>query len=177
MSPEEYMKETERTAKNDHYHGNRVYADVITTELMGFVEHGEFLDQIKRAIYYGKEYDFCSWWIKDSFIPPISSLLKDSTDYEKLHAILGIATESAELVDSLVSAEGVPSELDQTNVKEEIGDILWYIALLLRQYNWSFEEVMDLNIAKLRKRYPEKFTQENAINRNLEEERTILEGS
>ncbi len=34
-----------------------------------------------------------------------------------------------------------------------------------------FEEVMEMNVRKLKKRYPDKFTQESALNRDLESER------
>jgi hypothetical protein len=37
------------------------------------------------------------------------------------------------------------------------------------------KEVMDINIKKLEARYPEKFTEDKAINRDLEAERKILE--
>lgn len=44
--------------------------------------------------------------------------------------------------------------------------------------NWhDFEEGLSRNIAKLKARFPEKFTEENANNRNLEVERAILEGN
>jgi hypothetical protein len=38
----------------------------------------------------------------------------------------------------------------------------------------TFEEAMATNIAKLQARYPQKFTLDNAVNRDLEKERDIL---
>jgi hypothetical protein len=43
-------------------------------------------------------------------------------------------------------------------------------------YNLNIEDVWERNIAKLKARYSEKFSSERAINRDLETERTILEG-
>jgi hypothetical protein len=43
--------------------------------------------------------------------------------------------------------------------------------------NIDLEEMLQRNIDKLKARYPEKFTQENALNRNLDVERQILEGN
>lgn len=43
-------------------------------------------------------------------------------------------------------------------------------------YDISIEKMFDVNISKLRARYGDKFSSERAINRNLEVERTILEG-
>lgn len=41
--------------------------------------------------------------------------------------------------------------------------------------NINIEQSLENNIAKLKIRFPDKFTEENAINRNLEQERTELE--
>ena len=43
--------------------------------------------------------------------------------------------------------------------------------------NIDIEEIMQRNIEKLKARYPEKFTQEKALSRNLDAERNILEGN
>jgi hypothetical protein len=43
-------------------------------------------------------------------------------------------------------------------------------------YNTNVSDILDKNIAKLKARYGEKFSSERAINRDLETERTILEG-
>jgi hypothetical protein len=50
------------------------------------------------------------------------------------------------------------------------------IRIYLNLYNLNIEEVWEKNIEKLRARYGEKFSSERAINRDLETERTILEG-
>lgn len=62
------------------------------------------------------------------------------------------------------------------NLKEELGDKLWYAALALDELKSTFEETMEANIKKLRARYPNKFTEEDAINRDLEKERAALDG-
>jgi hypothetical protein len=40
---------------------------------------------------------------------------------------------------------------------------------------FSFEESMEKNLAKLKARYPQKFTGDNALNRDLDNERATLE--
>ncbi len=92
-----------------------------------------------------------------------------------LHGALGCVTESGELADTVKKTLYYGKEFDWVNAVEEIGDILWYIALLCSALNIDMEEVMERNISKLRHRYPEKFTEEKANNRNLEAERKILE--
>jgi NTP pyrophosphatase (non-canonical NTP hydrolase) len=65
--------------------------------------------------------------------------------------------------------------LDEVNLKEEMGDLFWYLAIMADTLGVSFEEIQERNIEKLKARYGEKFTDEKAINRNLETERSILE--
>ena len=88
-----------------------------------------------------------------------------------VHALFGLMTEVGELVDGYKRAVFYNQPLDTTNVVEKAGDILWYLAILLDVMGVSFEEVMEKNIAKLRARYPEKFTEKKAANRDLENER------
>jgi NTP pyrophosphatase (non-canonical NTP hydrolase) len=47
-------------------------------------------------------------------------------------------------------------------VRENLGDTLWYIAMICNFYNWSMEEVMKENIEKLAKRHPQGFRSRNA---------------
>jgi NTP pyrophosphatase (non-canonical NTP hydrolase) len=105
----------------------------------------------------------------------ISNRLQDESMIRLSHAGVGLVTESAEFLDALKKAIYYGKELDKVNLTEEIGDILWYCAIALDEVGASFEEVMEKNIAKLEARYPEKFTEEKAENRDLEVERGILE--
>lgn len=91
------------------------------------------------------------------------------------HAIDGIVTEAGELQDAMKKAKYYGKELDLTNLKEEGGDILWYLALLFNELGTTFEDEMQRNNEKLRARFPEKFTQEHALTRDLDKEREILE--
>jgi len=92
------------------------------------------------------------------------------------HAIDGVVSEAGELVDAMKKAKYYGKELDLTNLKEEGGDILWYLALMFDELGTTFEEEMQRNNSKLRARFPDKFTRHSALNRDLEKERSILEG-
>jgi NTP pyrophosphatase (non-canonical NTP hydrolase) len=92
-----------------------------------------------------------------------------------LHASMGLVTESGEFQDALKKHIFYGKELDTVNLKEEIGDVLWYCAIALEALGTDFETVMQTNIDKLKARYPEKFTEDSANNRDLETERQILE--
>lgn len=93
------------------------------------------------------------------------------------HAIAGCVTESGELMDQLKKAAAYGKALDKVNLKEEFGDLFWYIQLGLDELGFTIEEILQMNIDKLHLRYGDKFSNEKANNRNLDQERQVLEGS
>ena len=95
---------------------------------------------------------------------------------DELHMVLGLQTEGAEIADVYKKHIAYDKVLDYVNIKEELGDSLWYIANLCNLKGWDMGDIMATNIKKLEARFPEKFSQEKALNRNLEIERKILEG-
>jgi NTP pyrophosphatase (non-canonical NTP hydrolase) len=94
-----------------------------------------------------------------------------------LHGQLGLASESGEIADQLKKHIFYGKALDTINLEEEIGDVFWYLALLANELGADFDSIMERNIAKLKKRYGDKFSEQRAINRNLTIERGILEGT
>ncbi len=88
---------------------------------------------------------------------------------------MGLTTEAGEFVDMLKKHIFYGKPIDYVNAKEEIGDTLWYTALAIDVLETTMNEVMTVNIDKLKARYPEKFTEFNAENRDLVTERKILE--
>jgi len=52
---------------------------------------------------------------------------------------------------------------DQTKgIRENIGDTLWYVAMICNFFDWELDEVLKENIEKLKKRYPGGFTKKDA---------------
>ncbi len=92
-----------------------------------------------------------------------------------LHAGIGMATEAGEFLDALKKSVFYGKELDRTNLKEELGDLLWYIAIAMDALETDFDTEMRRNIAKLRARYGEAFSETAAEQRDLDAEREILE--
>lgn len=93
-----------------------------------------------------------------------------------LHAVMGVVDEAAELQKNLKSYIFYGKPIDLTNVKEEAGDLFWFLALLADTVGEAnFTNMLQANIAKLRQRYPERFTEANANVRDLEAERKVLE--
>ncbi|HOW16870.1 MAG TPA: nucleoside triphosphate pyrophosphohydrolase family protein [bacterium] len=105
----------------------------------------------------------------------ISSRLKDKRALRLLHGSCGIATEAGELLDTMKKHIFYGKEIDTVNIVEEIGDLMWYSAILLDELGVEFEEVMEKNINKLKARYGDKFTETGANVRDLNKERKILE--
>lgn len=91
------------------------------------------------------------------------------------HAQQGLVTEIGEFTDALKRYMHYDSALDGTNMVEELGDILWYVALAANALDVDLGSIMEKNIAKLRARYPEKFKKVDAQNRDLAKERKVLE--
>lgn len=84
---------------------------------------------------------------------------------ELLNYGLGIAGESGEVADHIKKAFFHRHSIDTAEIKKELGDVLWYVSQLARLVGLSLEEVAQLNVEKLRKRYPEGFSSERSINR------------
>lgn len=91
------------------------------------------------------------------------------------HAGFGFASEAGEYVDVLKKEHAYGKPIDTVNLAEEIGDILWFCALACRGLGITLEGVGQTNVLKLRARYPLKFTNEEALTRDLIAERSVLE--
>lgn len=104
-----------------------------------------------------------------------------------LHAVLGMITELGELCDPLKRHLIYGADLDtprkpgeqtpRENMREEIGDKSWYGGLAADALGAKFGDILERNIAKLRARFPDRFTQDKALNRDLDAEHKALEGN
>jgi NTP pyrophosphatase (non-canonical NTP hydrolase) len=70
---------------------------------------------------------------------------------------LGLAGEAGEVVDAIKKWSYQGHLLDQEALLLELGDVLWYLALIGSVFGWELEQMVEANVAKLRKRYPEGF--------------------
>lgn len=98
-----------------------------------------------------------------------------TNELDGLHMAIGIATEAGEVLDVYKKNLAYGKDLDVVNIKEELGDLMWYAVNLCTLLGADMRELLDTNVAKLRLRYPEGFTEDSAINRDLEAERALLE--
>lgn len=85
---------------------------------------------------------------------------------QTLNAALGLSGEAGELVDYIKKGFFHGHALSPEKIADEAGDVLWYLAVLLDAFGLKLEDVMRQNVAKLRRRYPEGFSQEASIHRS-----------
>jgi NTP pyrophosphatase (non-canonical NTP hydrolase) len=74
---------------------------------------------------------------------------------------LGIAGEAGDIAGCIKKTFAHNND-QKEGIKENIGDALWYMAMICNFFNWDMEEVLKQNVDKLQKRYPQGFTVENA---------------
>ena len=71
---------------------------------------------------------------------------------------LGLAGEAGEVADLVKKAVFHRHGFDHDALKKELGDCLWYIAALCTRFGFSLSHVMEANIEKLKRRYPDGYS-------------------
>ena len=91
----------------------------------------------------------------------------DKWDYQKMliNGALGLNGEAGEIADTIKKWQFQGHALNPDEVMKEVGDVLWYCALMATALNFKLSEVMEANIEKLKKRYPNGFDDERSVNR------------
>lgn len=83
-----------------------------------------------------------------------------------LNGALGLCGEAGEVADLIKKHKFQGHKLDNEKLLSELGDVMWYIALLCTTTGIKLEDVMENNIKKLRRRYPSGFSSDRSINRD-----------
>ena len=76
------------------------------------------------------------------------------------NACLGLSGETGELLDVVKKWVFHDKPLDTEHQKKELGDCMWYVALFCHAMNWQLDEILRMNVDKLKARYPEGFDTE-----------------
>ena len=159
------------------YHGELVGKTNYILALNDAIDALQRLDRVKKALFYGRDAGIAGDGVTLADMPnritDNSDLTREEAEFY-IHGVIGVATEAGELLENLrdaISGKG----FDRTNIGEEVGDAKWYMALLARvgRFKWGDDEMA--NIAKLRMRFPDRFTEHDANNRQLAAERDLLE--
>lgn len=84
---------------------------------------------------------------------------------KRSHALFGLAAEVGE-IHSLFQHDYQGKPVQKEKVLDECSDLCWFLCELLDTYNLDFSEVLQYNIEKLRKRYPDGFDAERSEKRH-----------
>ncbi len=82
----------------------------------------------------------------------------------ELHALHGLSGEVGE-IHSLYQKVYQGHEMDEEHLAKEIGDLLWFIAELCTCKGLLFNDIMQLNIDKLKARFPDGFEADKSLHR------------
>jgi len=158
------------------WHGDKVAKYHFIMAINNAIEAAQALDKIKKTLFYGRDNGLAA--LDGEPACKTVPLMLGDTEAAKatnlIHAILGIVTEAGEMLEALTDAIELGKPLDEVNAKEETGDLFWYCAILANECGFTFDEAQRVNIAKLRARFPDRFSEFDANNRNLDGERAIL---
>lgn len=82
-----------------------------------------------------------------------------------VNGVMGLCGESGECIDLLKKSMFQGHELDKVHLAKELGDVAWYLAVSAYSIDYDLERVLQMNVDKLRARYPDGFSAEHSQNR------------
>lgn len=82
-----------------------------------------------------------------------------------INGVMGLAGEAGECIDLVKKAEFQNHILDRHHLAKELGDVAWYLAVTAHAIGFDLERVLEMNIEKLRARYPDGFDAEHSLHR------------
>jgi NTP pyrophosphatase (non-canonical NTP hydrolase) len=169
MDAKTYQTQFDRTCADVFYpeNVNPLFLGIL---LAGRSQTAALIDACKRGLFYNKTDRLGEY--KNQAANPLDLPYMEAPDL--IHAVLGMESEVTE-VSEVIFDDNLDPDQKRAKIIDECGDVLWYMALLFRNFDIQFDEVYAANIAKLAKRYPDKFTTDAAVNRDLEGESNVLQ--
>ncbi len=86
-----------------------------------------------------------------------------------INSVMGLCGEAGEAIDIVKKWFAQGHELDKEHLAKELGDIAWYLAEAATALDIPLEDILQANIEKLKKRYPEGFQTEKSVARAAED--------
>lgn len=80
------------------------------------------------------------------------------------HALHGMVGEIGE-IHSIYQKAYQGHKIDGEHLMKEVGDLMWFIAEYCTAHEWDMDDIAQLNIDKLKARYPEGFEVEKSLHR------------
>ena len=82
-----------------------------------------------------------------------------------LNGVMGLNGEAGECIDIVKKHLFQGHELDEAKLVDELSDVMWYAAITAEGIDTTLDAVMQHNVDKLRKRYPDGFDAERSVHR------------
>lgn len=82
-----------------------------------------------------------------------------------VNGVLGLCGEAGECADMVKKHIFQGHDLYREHLAKELGDVAWYLAVSAHSIGYDLETVFQMNVDKLRKRYPDGFDAERSLNR------------
>ena len=82
-----------------------------------------------------------------------------------LEGLMGLNGEAGEAIDILKKVIFQGHEFDREHLAKELGDIAWYLAIAADALSYDLETILQMNVDKLKARYPDGFKTEQSQNR------------
>ena len=170
---------------------NPVWVDMYHGALGVFTEAGELCDALKKATFYGRadkvnlveEIGDCFWYLAilgnaagftmADLVNRAAELPYENTPKNTLLANLGY--HAGQLLLDANRGVYTIAGLEWSDIEHSVRHTMALLVALLALVDVTVEECLALNIAKLMKRYPTKFNEEQAVSRDTDAERTLLE--
>ncbi len=89
----------------------------------------------------------------------------DNPEKEIMTWGLGISGEAGDVAGCIKKTYSHGNDQKQ-GIKENLGDTMWYIAMICNFFGWNLEDIFNENMDKLQKRYPQGFTEKDAGRNN-----------
>lgn len=86
-----------------------------------------------------------------------------------INGVMGLCGEAGEAIDIVKKYLAQGHELDKEHLAKELGDVAWYLAETATAIGYSLEDIFQMNLDKLKNRYPEGFQVEKSLNRQEED--------
>ena len=85
------------------------------------------------------------------------------------NGLMGLNGEAGECIDILKKYLFQNHELDKEHLAKELGDVAWYLAISARALGYDLETILQMNVDKLKKRYPDGFDSERSKHRDVDD--------
>lgn len=86
-----------------------------------------------------------------------------------LNGLMGLNGEAGECIDILKKHYFQGHELDKEHLAKELGDVAWYLAVSANALGYNLSTILQMNIDKLRARYPDGFDSDHSLNRRKDD--------